>query len=130
MLKFYFALMLLIFTQGVAAKTTEPYQFESREQSLQFEQLTNELRCVVCQNQTIASSDAPLAMDLKALIHQKIVAGEDTSTVKAYIVERYGDFVLYQPPLNKKTFLLWFGPVGLLILALLMVGRAVTFKEA
>lgn len=83
--------------------------------------LTNELRCLVCQNETLAASQASLAVDLKNQIREKIRAGESNEAIIAYLVERYGDFVLYRPPLKATTVLLWAGPFGLLIVALGML---------
>ncbi len=80
--------------------------------------LANELRCLVCQNETLAASQASLAVDLKNQIREKIRAGESNETIIAYLVERYGDFVLYRPPLKGTTVLLWAGPFGLLIIAI------------
>jgi cytochrome c-type biogenesis protein CcmH len=79
--------------------------------------LANELRCLVCQNETLAASHASLAVDLKNQIREKMRAGESNETIIAYLVERYGDFVLYRPPLKTTTVLLWVGPFGLLIVA-------------
>jgi cytochrome c-type biogenesis protein CcmH len=74
----------------------------------------SELRCVVCQNQTIDDSDADLARDLRILLRQRLVAGDSDRQAIAFIVERYGNFVLMKPPLNAETWLLWLGPALLL----------------
>jgi len=74
----------------------------------------SELRCVVCQNQTIDDSDADLAHDLRVLVRQRLVAGDSDRQVIDFIVKRYGNFVLMKPPLNEETWLLWLGPVLLL----------------
>lgn len=76
--------------------------------------IADELRCLVCQNQTIADSHAPLAVDLKNQIREKLKAGASNESVMAFMVERYGDFVLYRPPVKATTMLLWFGPFVLL----------------
>jgi cytochrome c-type biogenesis protein CcmH len=76
--------------------------------------LSNELRCLVCQNQTIADSSAPLAEDLRNQVREKIRQGASDSQIIDFMVERYGDFVLYRPPFKATTFLLWFGPLLLL----------------
>lgn len=83
--------------------------------------LTNELRCLVCQNETLAASQASLAIDLKNQIREKISSGESNEAIIAYLVERYGDFVLYRPPLKATTVLLWAGPFGLLVVAIGML---------
>jgi len=76
--------------------------------------LAEELRCLVCQNQTIADSHAPLAVDLRNQIRDQIAAGRSDGQIRAYMVERYGDFVLYRPPLKATTLVLWIGPFLLL----------------
>lgn len=84
--------------------------------------LAEELRCLVCQNQTIADSHAELAIDLKNQIREKLKAGMSEEQILQFMVARYGDFVLYRPPLKATTLMLWFGP-----LILLAIGLAVLF---
>ncbi len=72
--------------------------------------LSVELRCLVCQNQSIDDSNAPLARDLRLLVRERITAGDDDREIKAYLVARYGDFVLLKPPFDMRTALLWIGP--------------------
>ncbi|MDM0034417.1 cytochrome c-type biogenesis protein CcmH [Variovorax sp. J22P271] len=86
--------------------------------------LSQQLRCVVCQNQTLADSQAELAVDLRRQIREQLRSGAGDEAVKAYLVQRYGDFVLYDPPLKPATWLLWFGPLLLLALAALAVVRS------
>ncbi|HKU46060.1 MAG TPA: cytochrome c-type biogenesis protein, partial [Burkholderiales bacterium] len=85
--------------------------------------LAHELRCLVCQNQTIADSNAPLAVDLRNQIREQLAAGKSDRDVIDFMVARYGDFVLYRPPLKATTVLLWAGPIALMIggLALLFI---------
>jgi cytochrome c-type biogenesis protein CcmH len=73
--------------------------------------LSEELRCLVCQNQSIDDSDAPLARDIRILIRQRIATGESNDAVRAYLVSRYGDFILLKPPFKPETILLWLSPV-------------------
>ena len=77
-------------------------------------EISDELRCLVCQNQTIADSDAPLAVDLRRQTRAMIAAGKSDEEIRGYMVERYGDFVLYKPPFNAVTAVLWVAP-GLLV---------------
>ena len=77
--------------------------------------LSEQLRCLVCQNQTLADSNADLAVDLRRQIREQLRAGATEADVKQYLVQRYGDFVLYRPPVKPLTYLLWFGPVLLLM---------------
>jgi cytochrome c-type biogenesis protein CcmH len=85
--------------------------------------LSEKLRCLVCQNQTIADSNAELAQDLRRQIHEQIAAGRSDSEIIDFMVARYGDFVLYQPPVKPTTWLLWAGPALLLLLGFLALAR-------
>ncbi|WP_305882095.1 cytochrome c-type biogenesis protein [Cupriavidus sp. WGtm5] len=86
--------------------------------------LSGELRCLVCQNQTLADSNAELAVDLRRQIRAQLRDGASDAAIKDYLVQRYGDFVLYQPPLRPLTWLLWFGPLLLLAAAVAAIVRA------
>jgi len=83
--------------------------------------LSNELRCLVCQNQTIADSNAELAVDLRNQVRKQLSEGKSDREILDYMVQRYGEFVLYRPPLNYKTILLWAGPFLLLLIAMFML---------
>jgi cytochrome c-type biogenesis protein CcmH len=78
--------------------------------------LAEQLRCLVCQNQSIAESNAELAVDLRRQIREQIAQGRSDSEINAFMVARYGDFILYQPPVKVATLLLWFGPIVLLLI--------------
>ncbi len=80
--------------------------------------LTSDLRCLVCQNQSLADSHADLAIDLKNQVREQMRAGKSDAEIRAYMVARYGDFVLYDPPFKASTLLLWAGPFLLLVLGL------------
>ena len=82
--------------------------------------LSEDLRCLVCQNETIAASHAPLAVDLRQQIREQLRAGKSDKEVIAFMTERYGDFVLFRPPVKATTYLLWFGPFALLGLGLVV----------
>ena len=82
-------------------------------------QLTSELRCLVCQNQSLADSNADLAIDLKNQVRSQMQAGKSDTEIRDYMVARYGDFVLYDPPFKSSTLLLWAGPFVLLVIGLL-----------
>lgn len=84
----------------------------------QVHRLSTELRCLVCQNQTLADSTAPLAEDLRKEIRELAASGKNDQQIIDYLVQRYGDFVLYRPPLKSTTFLLWLGPFVLLLLGI------------
>lgn len=91
------------------------------EQTQRFQNLIEELRCLVCQNQSIAESNAGLATDLRAQVTEQIRAGKSDAEIKAYLQARYGDFVLYNPPLTAKTAVLWVGPFVLVLAVLVAV---------
>ena len=86
-------------------------------------ELAAQLRCLVCQNQSIAESNAELAVDLRRQIREQIEAGKTNAEITTYMVERYGDFVLYRPPMKAATLLLWFGPPLLLLLGIIALIR-------
>jgi cytochrome c-type biogenesis protein CcmH len=91
--------------------------------------LSEELRCLVCQNQTLADSHAELAMDLKQQVREKLASGMSDKDVVDYMVERYGDFVMYRPPMKGSTFLLWFGPFVLLVGGILVLVRKLSRRQ-
>jgi cytochrome c-type biogenesis protein CcmH len=90
--------------------------------------LAHELRCLVCQNQTIADSNAPLAVDLRDQVREQLAAGKSEGEVREFMVARYGDFVLYKPPFKLTTVLLWLGPFLLLLFGMLLFLRRVRKK--
>lgn len=97
----------------------ETYSFNNAQQEQDYKILINELRCMVCQNQNLADSNAELAQDLRRQVHKLLVEDEfNRKQVVGYMVERYGDFVLYNPPIKNYTYLLWLGPFIFLIIGL------------
>ena len=122
-----FLLGLMLVTGAQAAIDT--YNFKDEAERQQFRQLTTELRCPKCQNQDIADSNAPIAADLRREIFRMLGEGKDNQQIIDYMVARYGDFVRYKPVLNSRTWLLWFGPVGLLMGGLLVLGLIVLRKR-
>lgn len=92
-------------------------------------ELSGELRCLVCQNQTIADSNAPLAVDLRNEVREKLAAGMSERDIIDFMVARYGDFVLYRPPLKTTTVLLWFGPPLLLLAGLWLFARTLSRRR-
>lgn len=95
------------------------------EHQAMYETITQEVRCLVCQNQTIANSTAPLAADLRREIRRMIKEGQSEAEIKNFLVERYGDFVLYKPLFRKWNLVLWLGPVVLLLIGLAALSRIV-----
>jgi cytochrome c-type biogenesis protein CcmH len=101
------------------AEQLKDQKLESRARDL-----SAELRCLVCQNQSIDDSDAPLAKDLRRLVRERLVAGDSNEQVKGFLVERYGDFVLLKPPFGWHTLLLWLAPLLVLLATLAFIARA------
>jgi len=99
----------------------EPLIFTDPEQEARYQQLTLELRCLVCQNQNLADSDAPLAQDLRQEIYNMMQAGRTDDEIKQFLIDRYGDFVLYMPPVKSNTLVLWLMPAVLLFGGALVV---------
>lgn len=96
-----------------------PTEFDTPEQQERFWRLANELRCVVCQNQSVADSNAAIAQDVRDVVRDMILKGKTDDEIYEFLVERYSDYVLYNPPLKPKTYFLWLAPAILLFLALL-----------
>jgi cytochrome c-type biogenesis protein CcmH len=100
-----------------------PPEFASAAEQKRYESLLGELRCLVCQNQSLAESNAPLALDLRVEVLKRVRAGMTEKEIVEFLVARYGDFVLYRPPVKRSTWALWFGPFLLLGAAVLVVIR-------
>lgn len=107
---------LLTFAVSLSVMAQEPMVFTSQEQQDRFDKLTKELRCLVCQNQNLADSDAELAHDLRREVHELLLSGRTDDQIKQFLVDRYGDFVLYRPPVQTNTYLLWLAPLILLLI--------------
>jgi len=114
-----FILILLILSFKLYAVDKNPSEFDTPTQETRFSEITKVLRCVVCQNQSVADSNAELAQDVRNLVRNQILEGQTDQQITDFLVERYGDFVLYNPPLQPKTYVLWLGPLVLLLIALI-----------
>lgn len=124
------ALGVVIATAAVAASPASvaeaaPLQFESAGEADRFHGLVSELRCVMCQNQSLADSDAMIAHELRAEVLALMRRGLDDAAIEAHLVARYGEFVLYRPRVSPATWLLWFGPGVVLLLGVAVVYRLV-----
>lgn len=108
------ALSLVLALACMPAAAIEPLEFADRAEELRYQQLLRELRCLQCQNQSLADSDANVASGLRQEIHRQMQAGRSDDEIKAFLVERYGEFVLYRPEVKSGTWLLWFGPFVIL----------------
>ena len=115
-------LLLLLFPATLLAQSPE---LEKRVSAL-----AHELRCLVCQNQTLADSNAPLAVDLRNQIREQLKGGASDRDVIDFMVARYGDFVLYRPPFKASTVALWGGPFVLLLLGILILARRLAARRA
>jgi len=114
---------MLVMLTPVFAGPVITYKFESEEQESLFNKLSDELRCLVCQNQSIADSNADLAKDLREEIYGMLQEGKSEQEIVDFMVARYGDFVLYNPPMKPVTWILWFGPAFALLAGFVFVVR-------
>ena len=117
------ALALVLVALSFAAHAIDPLQFKDRAQEVRFQNLTKQLRCLVCQNQDLADSDADLAKDLRKQVFEMMQSGKSDDEIKDYLVARYNDFVLYDPPLKPGTWLLWFSPFAFVLIGVFVVAR-------
>ena len=117
-------LLLIISLPFVAQARVEVLKFSSPEMEADYKQLVNELRCLVCQNQNLADSNAELAQDMRKQVAEQLIKGTSRDDIVTYMVDRYGDFVMYRPPFKATTMLLWLGPLVFFIIA---AGVIVTF---
>ena len=117
------AMLLLSPLARAQASDPTPLQFHDTAQETRFHQLTAELRCVMCQNQSLADSNAQIAHDLRREVLDLMNQGKSDAEIKRFLVDRYGEFVLYKPDIGGNTWLLWFGPA-----LLLLAGAAIVFR--
>ena len=133
MIKIFVSILALCLLLGAgtihAGVTLEAFKFDSKADEEHFKDLIEELRCLVCQNQSLADSDAELAHDLRAEVYDMIQAGKSDEEIVEFLVARYGDFVLYDPPLKPSTYLIWFGPFVLLLIAALLLLRSIRRQQ-
>ena len=116
-------LVVLIFCAAFSVHGTEIRTFDDPQKQQRYEGLIKELRCLVCQNQSLADSDADLAKDLRDEVYGIIQSGKSEQEAVKFLVDRYGDFVLYRPPVKANTSLLWAGPFLLLLGGLVFLVR-------
>jgi cytochrome c-type biogenesis protein CcmH len=111
------------------AFTLEEFTFDDPAKQAEFRGLIDELRCLVCQNESLSASQADLAQDLRREVYQMMQSGKSKAEVVDFLVARYGDFVLYSPPIKPSTYVLWFGPLALGLLGAVVVLRTVRSKS-
>lgn len=112
-------LMALILMSNLAWAGIEVYEFDNPAQEAQYQALIADFRCPTCQNQNLAGSDAPIAKDLKQKTYEMVKEGRSDSEIRAYMSERYGDFISYKPPVRPSTWILWFFPPVVLVVVLI-----------
>lgn len=117
------AAILCVGLLAPAAYAIDPLPFKDRAEEVRYQNLTRELRCLVCQNQNLADSDADLAKDLRKQVFDLMREGKSDAQIKEFLVARYNDFVLYDPPVKPGTYLLWFAPFLLVALGAVAVLR-------
>ncbi len=113
--------LALVYCEVNANEASNVYQFATPQQGQQFQRLTQHLRCLVCQNESLADSTAPLAADLRQQVYTMVKNGDSDQQVIDFLVSRYGNFVLYKPPLIPETYALWSAPVVLVLLGALIL---------
>lgn len=129
MKRFIAAAALVMSCAGSAYAAIDAYTFKNEAERARYTELTRELRCPKCQNQDIADSNAPIAADLRKEIYRMLGEGQSNQQIIDFMVDRYGEFVRYKPELNAHTWLLWFGPTGLLLGGVLLIGVIVVRRR-
>ncbi len=117
----FLILAILLFAIALPAFAIDPLPFKNDAQRQRFQHLTSQLRCMVCQNESLEDSNADLARDLRRQVFQMMQAGKSDEQIKQYLVARYSDFVLYDPPLKASTIALWFAPPALVVIGGIVV---------
>jgi len=125
-IQFVLALLLI---QGAFAESIEAKDFETLDQENRYTVLIENIRCPVCQGQSIGGSNSGLASDLREQVREMILNKKSDKDIYLFMVERYGDFVNFKPPINSKTYLLWFAPLFLLVLSLIYLFRITRNKS-
>ena len=123
-----FALLLLLF-QGAFAESIEVKDFENSSQESRYLDLIDNIRCPVCQGQSIGGSNSDLAKDLREQVRKMILNDKSDNDIYLFMIERYGDFVIFKPPINLKTYLLWFTPLIFLVLCFIYLIRITSKKR-
>jgi len=111
-----FVLLLLMLSQPLLSATLADYKFDDPKQTEEFRHVIERMRCLVCQNESLAGSNAELAVDLRNEIYEMMQAGQGKDEIIKFMVARYGDFVLYDPPVKPSTYPIWYGPIILFLL--------------
>lgn len=122
-------IVLLILIQGTYAESIEANDFNNVVQEERYTELINNIRCPVCQGQSIGGSNSGLAKDLRKQVQDMILSGDSDKDIYSYMIQRYGDFVVFKPPINYTTYFLWFTPLIFLVLCLIYLFKATRNKN-
>ena len=114
-------IILSIFVSNLSIAAFEQFSFNDEVEKERYYALTEKIRCMVCQNQSLADSNADLASDLRQVVFTMIIKGNSDQEIIDFLLQRYGDFVLYQPPIKANTIFLWIAPFGFLLFALTFI---------
>lgn len=125
MLRTFFILCVFCLSAVNSQALVEVYQFDSDQQRQRYQSFVDDLRCPKCQNQNLAGSDSPIASDLRRELHDLLKNGMSDKEIVDFMVDRYGDYVLYNPRLQPNTWLLWFAPLALLLVGGLVIALIV-----
>ena len=123
-----FLLVFILSSLPIQARVSA-YEFDTPEQEAAYKEMVSELRCLVCQNQNIADSNAELAQDLKRKTYEMVMQGKDKNEIADFMVQRYGDFVLYRPPVSNTTLLIWSGPFIIFVIGIIVLIRVIKSKQ-
>ena len=121
--------VLLLLIQASFAENIEAKDFESLDQERRYYALIEDIRCPVCQGQSISGSNSSLAKDLREQVRQMILNNKSNKEIYQFMVERYGDFIVFKPPINWKTYLLWFAPLVFLVFCFIYLFRSTRAKD-
>ena len=122
------SLSLLGFDISNVQSKSEIYPFDNEEKEILFYSLLNELRCPKCQSSNLAGSNSPISNDLKREVYVLVNKGKSSQEVKSFLVQRYGNFIIYNPPVEPQTYILWYGPFFLVLMAIVGVFLSRKFK--
>ncbi|MDH5602245.1 MAG: cytochrome c-type biogenesis protein CcmH [Gammaproteobacteria bacterium] len=123
------AVTLLLSLSSSLYAAVEVKKFDNPQQEQRYKKLIDELRCLVCQNQNLADSNASLAVDLRKQVYKMISEGQSDKEIMDFMVTRYGDFVLYRPPFKTSTFFLWVGPFIIFVIGLIVLIRFIRLRK-
>ena len=129
-----FPLMVALWSL-TALPASDIFQFDTTQQQQLFQRMTHEVRCLVCQNQSVAESNADFAQDIRRVIYRLVTSGESERVIRQFLVKRYGDYILFRPLVKTNTYVLWFMPlimliVGVIILCVVVKQRRPTMRNS